>query len=78
MDQVEGVYTKIREDGETLPLFVLPKDGNNSALYLKEWMKSHKPWLKKKLLEHGEPTFVDTVSMVRSYILLIQFFIGVD
>jgi alpha-ketoglutarate-dependent taurine dioxygenase len=54
---VDGVCTHIREDGETLPLFVVPKDGNDSVSFLKEWVKSNKPWLKQKLIEHGAVMF---------------------
>ena len=57
---MEGVSAYIREDGETLPLFIVPKDGNNSVSFLKEWVKKNKSWLKQKLVEHGAyGVFVD-------------------
>ena len=58
---VDGVCTHIREDGETLPLFVVPKDGNDSVSFLKEWVKSNKPWLKQKLIEHGTRTCIYSI-----------------
>ena len=60
---VEGVCTNIRDDGETLPLFVIPKEGNNSVSFLKEWVKNNKSWLKQKLIDHGEfYSFVNALS----------------
>ena len=49
----ESVCAGIREDGESLPLIVRPKDGNDSLIFLKSWVAENKEWLDHKLLEHG-------------------------
>lgn len=51
--QVEGVHSAIALNGNPLPLFITPKDGNDSVTFLKQWVKSNKSWLEKKVLEHG-------------------------
>ena len=50
----ESVCAGIREDGESLPLIVRPKDGNDSLMFLKSWVAENKEWLDHKLLEHGK------------------------
>ena len=50
----DSVCVSIREDGESVPLFVRPKDGNSSVEFLKEWAQANKDWLDQKLLEHGK------------------------
>lgn len=52
--EVEGVCTSIALDGNPLPLFITPKDGNDSVYFLKQWVKNNKAWLEKKVLEHGK------------------------
>ena len=54
MDGEAAVSIGIREDGEPTPLFVQPKDGNNSLEFLKSWTSENREWLDQKLLEHGE------------------------
>ena len=48
------VSVSVRADGETLPLFVRPRDGNNSLAFLKWWVGDNKAWIERKLQEHGE------------------------
>ena len=47
------VEVGIREDGETLPLMVRPKAGQDSAAFLQGWICRHRAWMDQKLLEHG-------------------------
>ena len=50
---LEGVCVKIREDGESLPLFIEPKGDKDSVEYLKRWVGENKKWLKEKIVQHG-------------------------
>lgn len=50
---VKGVHTSLSSDGNRLPLFITPKNGNDSVIFLKYWVKMNKSWLEKKVLEHG-------------------------
>lgn len=47
MDQV------ICEDGVTLPLFIKPKNGQDSVEFLIQWIGENKELLKQKILEYG-------------------------
>ena len=49
-----GVEVSLREDGETLPLIVRPKDGNDSLTFLQNWIARNTSWLDQKLLDHGK------------------------
>ena len=51
MDQV---VTELQEDGTTLPLFIKPKDGQDSAEFLIQWIGNNKELLKQKILEYGK------------------------
>ncbi len=48
-----AVCASLREDGESAPLFVRPKDGNDSLDFLMTWIGNNKEWIDGKLLEHG-------------------------
>lgn len=48
------VNVSVRADGESLPLFVRPRDGNNSLAFLKRWIGDNKAWIERKLQQHGE------------------------
>jgi len=50
MDQV---FTELRNDGTTLPLFIKPKNGQDSAEFIIQWIGENKELLKQKILEHG-------------------------
>jgi len=50
MDQVNCEF---REDGTTLPLFIKPKNGQDSAKFLIQWIGDNKELLKQKILEYG-------------------------
>lgn len=56
-DPEDSVCVSVREDGESVPLFVRPKDGNSSVEFLKQWAQTNKDWLDQKLLEHGAILF---------------------
>lgn len=64
---VKGVYTSLSSDGNPLPLFITPKNGNDSVIFLKYWVKMNKSWLERKVLDHGRPpvTFTSIDTMVR-------------
>ena len=47
------VEVGVREDGETLPLIVRPKQGRDSVEFLQTWISRNKSWIEQKLLEHG-------------------------
>ena len=57
-EAIKGVNTSIASDGNPLPLFITPKDGNDSIIFLKYWVKTNKSWLERKVLEHGTTTSV--------------------
>ena len=50
MDQV---ISEFQEDGTTLPLFIKPKNGQDSAEFLIQWIGSNKELLKQKIIEYG-------------------------
>ncbi len=50
---VDTVCASLREDGESAPLFVRPRDGNDSLDFLMTWIGNNKEWIDGKLLEHG-------------------------
>ena len=50
MDQV---ISELQEDGTTLPLFIKPKNGQNSAEFLIRWIGNNKELLKQNILEYG-------------------------
>ena len=50
MDQV---ICEFREDGITLPLFIKPKNGQDSVEFLIQWIGENKELLKQKILEYG-------------------------
>lgn len=47
MDQV------VFDDGDVLPLFITPKNGQDSAEFLTKWIQENQELLRKKMLEHG-------------------------
>lgn len=53
MEDEAEVLVSIREDGETLPLIIRPKQGNDSVVFLQAWMARNISWLEQKLLDHG-------------------------
>jgi len=42
------------DDGESLPLFIKPKNGQDSAEFLVNWIGDNKELLRKKILEYGD------------------------
>eukprot|EP00118_Oscarella_pearsei_P000113 m.4243 g.4243 ORF g.4243 m.4243 type:complete len:369 (+) comp10445_c0_seq1:53-1159(+) len=72
---MEAVNYSIREDGETLPLIITPKDSNTSVEFLEGWIKDNHDWLAEKMQEHGAVLFrgfgienaADFEKVVRSY-----------
>lgn len=50
MDQV---ITELGGNGITLPLFIKPKNGQDSAEFLIQWIGDNKELLKQKILEYG-------------------------
>ena len=50
MDQV---ISELREDGTTLPLFIKPKNGQDSAEFIIQWIGENKELLRQKILEYG-------------------------
>jgi len=50
MDQV---ISELREDGTTLPLFIKPKNGQDSAEFIIQWIGDNKELLRQKILEYG-------------------------
>ena len=54
-------YTRLRsvmeqvifEDETTLPLFIKPKNGKDSAEFLIQWIGDNKELVKQKILEYG-------------------------
>lgn len=50
-----AVEVSVREDGETLPLIVRPKRGNDSVAFLQAWIARNTSWLDQKMLDHGKP-----------------------
>jgi len=51
MNKVEDEV--IFDDGETLPLFIRPKNAQDSAEFLVNWIGDNKELLRKKILEYG-------------------------
>lgn len=47
------VEVSVREDGETLPLIIRPKHGNDSVAFLQGWIARNTIWLDQKILDHG-------------------------
>ena len=41
------------DEGRSLPLIIRPKDGQNSAEFLQNWVKDNASWLREKMLQHG-------------------------
>ena len=64
MDQV---ICEFREDGITLPLFIKPKNGQDSIEFLIQWIGENKELLKQKILEYGKAS----VRLVESKILAL-------
>jgi len=50
---MDKVACELREDGKTLPLFIKPKNGQDSVEFLIEWIGENKELLKQKMLEYG-------------------------
>ena len=50
---MEKVTCELGENGVTLPLFIRPKNGQDSAEFLIQWVGENKELLKQKILEYG-------------------------
>ena len=50
---MDKVTCELKEDGITLPLFIKPKNGEDSVAFLIQWIGENKELLKQKILEHG-------------------------
>ena len=62
MDQV---VCEFREEGTTLPLFIKPKNGQDSAEFIIQWIGENKELLRQKILEYGMlVTFEVTLSLL--------------
>ena len=53
LEPMDQVFTELRNDGTTLPLFIKPKNGQDSAEFIIQWIGENKELLKQKILEHG-------------------------
>ena len=56
---------EFREEGTTLPLFIKPKNGQDSAEFIIQWIGENKELLRQKILEYGMlVTFEVTLSLL--------------
>lgn len=50
---MDKVISEFRKDETTLPLFIKPKNGQDSAEFLIQWIEDNKELLKQKILKYG-------------------------